>query len=130
MAQTTFIQEGRQIEFTPTVAVAAGQVVVNGDLVGVALGPVAANTPGTFAVDGVFEFPKQSGVGTAMTLGALLYWDSANQRATATAAGNKLIGKAFSSPTVYSMTSTVSTICVPTASGQFSTSDHTWGVLP
>jgi predicted RecA/RadA family phage recombinase len=93
MAQTTFVQEGRQIEFTPTVAVAAGQVVVNGDLVGVALGPVAANTPGTLAVDGVFEFPKQSGVGTAMTFGALLYWDSANQRATATAAGNKLIGK-------------------------------------
>lgn len=93
MAQTTFVQEGRQIEFTPTVAVAAGQVVVNGDLVGIALGPVAATVPGTLAVDGVFDFPKQSGASTAIAFGTSLYWDAANQRATATAAGNKLIGK-------------------------------------
>ena len=93
MAQTTFVQEGRQIEFTPLVAVAAGQVVVNGDLVGISLGPVAANVQGSLAVDGVFDFPKQVGVGTAITLGTSLYWDVANQRATSTAAGNKLIGK-------------------------------------
>lgn len=93
MAQTAFVQEGRQIEFTPAVNVAAGQVVVAGDLVGVAIGPVSANTPGTLSVEGVFDFPKQVGAGTAITFGTILYWDSVNQRATATAAGNKVIGK-------------------------------------
>ena len=93
MTQTTFIHEGRQIEFTPTVAVAAGQVVVNGDLVGIACGPIAANVAGTLIVDGVFDFPKQVGASTAVVLGTSLYWDVANQRATATATGNKLIGK-------------------------------------
>lgn len=93
MAQTTFVHEGRQIEFTPVAAVAVGQVVVNGDLVGIANSAIAANVAGSLAVEGVFDVPKQSGVGTAITLGTTLYWDSANQRATATAAGNKLMGK-------------------------------------
>ncbi len=93
MPQTTFVHNAKAIEFTPTVNISAGQVVVNGDLVGISLGAIAANTPGSLAVDGVFDFPKATGVGTAIALGVLLYWDVANQRATTTAAGNKLIGK-------------------------------------
>jgi predicted RecA/RadA family phage recombinase len=43
----------------------------------------------------VFDFPKATGVGTAITAGANVYWDAANTRATTDAAAgvNKLIGK-------------------------------------
>jgi predicted RecA/RadA family phage recombinase len=93
MATSIFVQDGRTVDYTPTSAVAAGDVVVQGELVGVAKTPIAANTLGALAVVGVFDFPKATGGGTAITAGANCYWDAANQRATTTATGNKLIGK-------------------------------------
>jgi predicted RecA/RadA family phage recombinase len=91
MAQ--FVQEGRQVDYTPGADVAAGAVVVQGDLVGVAPRPIPANTLGALAVEGVFDFPKATGGGTAITAGALVYWNAGASQATTTAAGNKLIGK-------------------------------------
>ncbi len=93
MAQTTFVQEGRQIEFTPTVAVAAGQVVVNGDLVGIALGPVAANVQEPWLWMVYSTSPSNQERALQLRLGLHFTGYAANQRATATAAGNKLIGK-------------------------------------
>jgi predicted RecA/RadA family phage recombinase len=89
----TFVHDGRTIDYTPTADVAAGAVVVQGELVGVAKVPIAANALGALAVVGVFDFPKATGGGTAITAGANCYWDAANQRATTTSTGNKLIGK-------------------------------------
>ena len=94
MAQATFVHEGSTVDYTPAADVAAGEVVVQGDLVGVAKQPIAAGRLGALAVQGVFDFPKATGAGTAITAGTQLYWDAANQQATATATGNKLIGKA------------------------------------
>jgi predicted RecA/RadA family phage recombinase len=47
-------------------------------------------------VKGVFDFPKATGGGTAISAGAKLYWDEANSVATTDdgAGANKLIGKA------------------------------------
>lgn len=73
MAQATFVQEGGSIDYTPGSAVAAGDVVVQGDLVGVAKRPIAANELGALAVEGVFDFAKGGGV--AYTVGTILYWD-------------------------------------------------------
>jgi predicted RecA/RadA family phage recombinase len=73
--------------------VAAGNVVVQGDLVGVAKQPIAANAPGALTVDGVFDFAKATGVGTALAVGTTVYWDDAANVATSTSAGNKLLGK-------------------------------------
>ncbi|MCK6458222.1 MAG: DUF2190 family protein, partial [Phycisphaerae bacterium] len=81
------------IEYTPGAAVAAGDVIVIGELVGVAKTPIAANTLGALAVRGVFDFAKATGVGTAISAGANVYWDDANNVATTTVTGNKLIGK-------------------------------------
>jgi predicted RecA/RadA family phage recombinase len=89
----TFVHDGNSIDYTPSSAVAAGAVVVQGELVGVAKLDIAANALGALAVVGVFDFPKATGGGTAITAGANCYWDAANQRATTTATGNKLIGK-------------------------------------
>ena len=93
MAQAVFVHDGCSIDHTPVADVAAGEVVVQGDLIGVAKRPIAANTPGALAVTGVFDFAKAAGGGTALATGAPAYWDNAAKVATATAAGNKLLGK-------------------------------------
>jgi predicted RecA/RadA family phage recombinase len=93
MATVIFVQNGDAIDYTPTADVAAGAVVVQGELVGVARTPIAANALGSLAVTGVFDFPKATGGGTAITAGALCYWDATNQRATTSSSGNKLLGK-------------------------------------
>lgn len=91
----TFVQEGKMIDYTPTSAdVAAGAVVVQGDLVGVATSPIKQNELGALTVEGVFAFPKATGGGSAITAGALCYWDAADSEAKedAEAGANKLIG--------------------------------------
>lgn len=93
MAQAVFIQEGASIDYTPAADVTAGEVVVQGDLVDVAKQPIAANHLGALAVQGVFDFAKATGGGTALAAGATVYWDDTANVATATAAGNKLLGK-------------------------------------
>jgi len=92
----TFIHEGASIDYTPGADVAAGAVVVQGELVGVAKTPIAANSLGALAVEGVFDFPKARGGGSAITAGAQLYWDDTNDIATTSdgAGANKAIGKA------------------------------------
>ena len=91
MPQATFIQEGHYIDHTPASALASGDVVVQGDLVGVTVRPLAAGEVGSIAVDGVFDFTKNTGV--AFTVGTILYWDDTNNVVTTTSAGNKSIGK-------------------------------------
>lgn len=91
MAQAVFVHDGETIDHTPVAALASGDVVVQGDLIGVAKQPIAANTPGTLAVTGVFDFTKLAGL--VLAVGAILYWDDAANVATNVAAGNKQIGK-------------------------------------
>lgn len=93
MAQATFAHEGNAVDYTPSADVAAGDVVVQGDLVGVARAPIAANTQGSLAIEGVFDFTKLTGGGSAIPAGFILYWDDTNNRVTPTASGNKLLGK-------------------------------------
>jgi len=88
----TFIQDGDAVDYSPGADVAAGEVVVQGDLVGVAKTPIASGTLGSLATRGVFDFAKAAG--GAISAGAVLYWDSSNGVATTTASGNKRIGKA------------------------------------
>ena len=91
MAQ--FIHDGRSIDHTPGADVAAGAVDVQNDLVAVAKRPIPANTLGTLDAEGVFDFPKATGASTAIGAGVTVYWNAGAQQATATASGNKLIGK-------------------------------------
>lgn len=91
MPQSAFVCDGLNIDYTPTVAVAAGDVIVLGDLVGVAGRPLATNEPGALAVTGVFDFAKATNV--AYTVGTILYWDDTNNIVTTTATGNKQLGK-------------------------------------
>lgn len=93
MAYATFVQQGDQIDYTPTADCAAGDVVVQGDLVGLVRTPIPAGTPGSLAVAGVFDVAKASA--TVFTAGAKAYWDATARQAVTTDGGgaNKLLGK-------------------------------------
>lgn len=95
MPQATYVQDGCAIDYTPGSAVAAGDVVVQGDLIGVAKRPIAANELGALSVEGVYDFPKATGGGSAITAGATVYWDVADALAKTDdeTGANKLLGK-------------------------------------
>ncbi|RLS53624.1 MAG: DUF2190 family protein [Planctomycetota bacterium] len=91
MPQAVFAHEGAAIDHTPVADVSSGDVIVQGDLVAVARFDIKAGVQGALAVFGVFDFLKATNV--AYTVGTILYWDDTNNQVTATATGNKQIGK-------------------------------------
>ncbi len=72
MATARFIHDGDSIDYTPGAAVAAGDVVVQGDLIAVAKLDMAAGQLGALATVGVFDVTKATGAGTDITAGAKL----------------------------------------------------------
>ena len=101
MATATFVHDGAAVDYTPSSDVAVGDVVVQGDLVGVAKQPIATDALGALAVAGVFDFPKATGGGTAIGAGANVYWDVADGEAKEDdeSGANKLIGKTVAAAT-------------------------------
>jgi predicted RecA/RadA family phage recombinase len=95
MAKAQFIQQGNSIDHTPGSAITAGDVVVQGDLIGIAQVDCAANQLGALAVRGVFDIDKATGVGTGIAVGTKVYWDVADQQAKADdeSGANKYLGK-------------------------------------
>ncbi len=91
----TFIHEGARIDHTPVAAVAAGDVIVQGELVGVASIDIGAGALGALAVEGVFDFPKSTAASSALATGVDAYWDAVVLEATDDAAlgVNKKIGR-------------------------------------
>lgn len=89
---TTFVHAGDSIDYVPVADVAAGQVVVLNDLVGVAKRRIPAGKLGALAVTGVFDVPKDTGLPTGIQVGRRVYWDQANGWATkASAGGNNIL---------------------------------------
>lgn len=95
MATAIFIHEGKAIDYTPGADVSAGDVVVQGDLVGIAKLDIASGNLGALAVTGVFDVPKTAGVGEAIGAGAKVYWDVADGVAKTDdeSGANKYLGK-------------------------------------
>jgi predicted RecA/RadA family phage recombinase len=96
--QGTYIQEGREIDYTPTSAVVAGQVVVQANLVGIAKSAIAANALGALSVAGIFDVDQNAEI---IPAGSGVYWDADGNSvsgtagagaATATATGNTFMG--------------------------------------
>ncbi len=89
------VHSGNLIDYTPGSDVAAGDIVVQGDLVGVANLDIPTGRAGDLAVAGVFDFPKATGASTAIAAGASVYWDEAEQVAKTDdeTGANKLMGK-------------------------------------
>lgn len=97
MATATYIHEGNALDYTPGADVAAGDVIVQNELVGVSKRDIPANTLGSLSVAGVFDFPKATGGGTAIDEGLDVYWDEGNTEATTdpAAGANKKIGRSI-----------------------------------
>ena len=76
MPLVTFVQEGSAVDYTPSADVAAGDVIVLNDLVGVTKRKIPANTQGALHVAGVFDFPKATGATTAIAAGKTVYWNA------------------------------------------------------
>jgi predicted RecA/RadA family phage recombinase len=94
---TNYVQEGEIVQYTNGGSdIAAGDVVVMGNVLGVALVDIAGGATGSVAVEGVFICPKVTG--NAWTVGAKLSWDvsaTAFDLGTATAAAGDITGAAF-----------------------------------
>ena len=95
MGTVTYRHAGALVDYTPGSAVSAGDVVLQGDLIGIANLDIAANALGSLAVQGVFDFPKATGGSTAIAVGVDVYWDVGETVAKTDdeAGANKLIGK-------------------------------------
>jgi predicted RecA/RadA family phage recombinase len=89
----TFVHEGKYIDHTPEADLAVGAVVVQGDLVAVAERAIPAAALGSLAVEGVFDFTKSAGVGTAIAAGTLCYWKADPGVVSTDSQDGKLIGK-------------------------------------
>lgn len=96
MAVATRVHDEDMIDYTPGADVSAGDVVVQGELVGIANRDIPANTLGSLSVTGVFDLPKVGGPDRDIAAGADVYWDEANQVAMDDAASgaNKKVGRA------------------------------------
>ena len=89
------VAEGLTMPYTNAsgVAIAAGDVVAFGAMIGVATGDIADGTTGTLAVSGVWILPKNNAL--AVTQGDQLYWDVGDGNINKTALGNIPCGIAY-----------------------------------
>lgn len=86
-----YVQRGESIDYTPTANIAAGDVVIIGEIVGIAKLDIPANELGAIAVTGVYDMVKATG---EISAGATVYWDATAKNVTTTASENTAIGKA------------------------------------
>lgn len=87
-----FVQAGSTLTIPAPHAVASGDVVLAGNIIGIANGAAASGADVDVTTTGVFTLLK---VGAdAFTLGAPVYWNSTTKLATTTASGNTEIGTA------------------------------------
>ncbi|MEX0655886.1 MAG: DUF2190 family protein [Phycisphaeraceae bacterium] len=95
MPTAQFIHDGSAIDHTPGSDVAAGDVVVQGELVAIAKRAITANTLGALHITGVYDLPKATGGGTAIGAGVDVYWDEADQEAKTDdeSGANKKLGR-------------------------------------
>ena len=88
-----YVQKGDSIDYRPDTAVAAGDVIVIADLIGIARLDIEAHTLGSLAVVGVFDIVKADG---QIPVGESVYWDAEAQKATLVSGSNHYyLGKAI-----------------------------------
>lgn len=100
--QARYVHNGNAIDYMPTTAVAAGQIIAFGDMIGIARLDIPANTLGALAVTGVYDVVKGD---AAFNPGDAVYWNAVDFIAVTAGTGNPLLGRAVvasssSDPTV------------------------------
>ncbi len=99
MAKGIFVQEGKTLDYVNEgdAAIAYGDVVLMGALLGVAECDIPVESLGAVSVSGVYELPSDTG--TAYAQGDALYWDASNKRVTKTSDSNTACGHAAAAKT-------------------------------
>jgi predicted RecA/RadA family phage recombinase len=92
--KAVYVGDGRTVEYKPIADTAAGEVIVYGQMVGVALTSLAAGQWGAIAVEGIYDVVKKPE--DAFGVGERVYWHLFNGYATSTPTGF-LLGKAVRS---------------------------------
>ena len=90
MAKAIFYQRGESIDYRPAQAVAAGEVIVQGDLVGITRLDIPAGALGSLAICGVFKVTKKDSV--TFNVGDKVYWDASEGNAASS--GSVILGLA------------------------------------
>lgn len=93
MAQN-FIESGERLDYTvgSGETITSGDVIIKGEIIGIALNDGVEGDVVTLLLEGVFELPKATG---AITLGAKVYWVAADSNLSTSASGNTLVGVAW-----------------------------------
>ncbi len=90
-----YIQEGKTLTYSNATgsAIAAGDLVIVGQRVGVALVDIADGASGAVAVEGVYEVAKEASL--SVSQGDLLYCDATSGELDKTETDHTLAGYAF-----------------------------------
>lgn len=88
-----FVQPGKTLTLTAPRTLTSGQAALVGSIFGVACSDVASAAEGEFALEGVFDLPKATGI--TFSQGAAAYWSDAEYSMVAANSGNSyLVGAA------------------------------------
>ena len=82
--------EGDSLPYTPGSDVAGGEVIVLGNIVGIAASAILSGVKGSLQITGRAEFIAKSA--DDLTLGLKVYWDASANNVTLTASGNTNLG--------------------------------------
>jgi predicted RecA/RadA family phage recombinase len=89
---TNFIEKGEVLNYTAVnKPIASGDVVIIGNIVGIAKTDIAVGETGAVHITGVYSLPKAA---EAITQGTKVYWSNVNQNVTLNKADSILIGVA------------------------------------
>tara|TARA_E500000331_G_C16793727_1_gene513495 strand:+ start:160 stop:480 length:321 start_codon:yes stop_codon:yes gene_type:complete len=77
-----FVQIGKNLDLIASAAYGSGELVVEGDIVGVAVTDIASGETGSVSTSGVFQFTKETAASLAQ--GDKAYYDSSTKKLDAT----------------------------------------------
>ena len=97
MTQALLKSAGWMVDYTPSAAVAAGEVVLQGEMIGIAPEPIAAGVKGALVISAVADFTKLTG--DTLAVGVKAYWDDTLKIATSTVGSNCYLGKVVTGTT-------------------------------
>ena len=77
-----YVQIGKNLDIIASAAYASGELVVEGEIVGVAVTDIASGETGTVCTQGVYQFTKETAASLAQ--GDLAYYDASTKKLDAT----------------------------------------------
>lgn len=87
-----FVQRGDTLSIPAPADVNSGDIVISGSIIGVAAGDALTGETVDVATSGVFDLPKVSAL--AISVGDIVYYDTATDLVNKTSSGNTKVGVA------------------------------------